>query len=145
MKKYVVIAAAVCMAIGAKAQKLKDTDVPDAVKDSFKKSHPAATVKKWEKEKENYEAEFMTGKTETSVLMDATGKLLETETEISVDQLPKAVNDYIAKNLPGKKIKEASKITDAKNTVTYEAEIAEADYIFDANGSFLKKEVEDND
>ena len=143
MKKHVALIAAAGIALSAKAQKISDTEVPAAVKESFKKAYPAATVKKWEKEKGNYEAEFMTGKTETSVLMDANGKLLETETEIGAEQLPKAVSDYVAKNLGGKKIKEASKITDANNVVTYEAEVGEADYIFDTKGNFIKKEAED--
>ncbi|MBC7865300.1 MAG: hypothetical protein IAF38_20155, partial [Bacteroidia bacterium] len=41
-----------------------------------------------------------------------------------------------------KKVKEAAKITDAKGVVTYEAEIDNADYIFDSTGNFLKKEIE---
>jgi len=73
------------------------------------------------------------------------GQLLETETEISASALPAAVNEYVAKKAAGKKIKEASKIVDDKNVVTYEAELEGADYIFDANGAFIKKETEGKD
>lgn len=143
MKKSILLAALAVIAITrANAQKMKEADVPAAVKSSFSKLHPNAKVEKWEKEAPNYEAEFHEGKTEMSVLMDASGKLLQTEMEINPSGLPKGVSDYAAKNLSGKKIKEAAKITDASGTVTYEAEIDEADYIFDANGTFIKKEVE---
>jgi len=88
---------------GAFAQKLKETEVPSAVKEGFKKHFPNTAVNGWEKENGNYEAGFVLNKAETSALLDASGKLLETESEISVSELPKAVSDYLAKNESGKK------------------------------------------
>jgi len=126
----------------ANAQTVKEAAVPSAVKDALKKAYPTAKVEKWEKEDANYEAEIKVGKVESSLLYDAAGKLLETEVEISVSELPKAVTEYINKNMPGKKTKEASKITDVNGKVSYEAEVDEADYMFDDQGNFLKKEVE---
>ena len=126
----------------AYAQKVKEADVPAAVKESFAKKYAGAKVEKWEKEGAEFEAEFDMGKVETSASFDASGNFLQQEVEIKVAELPKAVSEYVTKNLAGKKIKEASKITDVKGTVMYEAEVDEADYIFDSNGSFLKKEVE---
>ena len=126
---------------GAYAQKVKTADVPAAVISGFNKSFPGAKVEKWEKEGANYEAEFDLNKVESSALMDAAGNLLETETEIAVKDLPKGVTEYLAKYEAGKKIKEASKITDSKGGVSFEAECGEADYIFDSLGNFLKKEI----
>ena len=133
-----------CFAINANAQKMNDADVPVTIKNSFAKMYPTAKVQKWEKEGNNFEAEFDNAKVETSVLIGPNGQLMETEVEIKPTDLPKSVSDYVAKNLVGKKIKEASKITDAKNVVTYEAEVDEADYIFDATGNFIKKNVEND-
>ena len=132
---------AVAIVTVCSAQKIKEADVPAAVKTKFAELYPNTKAEKWEKEGANYEAEFEKSEVETSVLFDASGKLLETETEISVNELPQATKDYLAKNFPGKKIHEASKIVAADGTVTYEAEI-NADYIFDANGNFIKKETE---
>lgn len=123
----------------ANAQKIKEADVPASVKATFAKQYPEIKSAKWEKENANYEAEFDLQKVETSVLMDASGSILETEAEIKVSELPKEASDYLTKNLPGKKIKEASKIVDSKGVVTYEAEIDKSDYIFDAAGKFIKK------
>lgn len=124
------------------AQTVKEAAVPAAVKDALKKAYPTAKVEKWQKEDANYEAEIEVGKVESSLLYDASGNLLETEVEIKVSELPKAVTDYINTNLKGKKTKEASKITDSNGKVSYEAEVDEADYMFDETGNFLKKIVE---
>ena len=42
----------------ANAQHLKETDVPKKIKDSFAVQFPASKVSVWEKEGEDYEAEF---------------------------------------------------------------------------------------
>jgi hypothetical protein len=144
MKKTILLLAAVLLGFAANAQTIKEADVPAGVKAAFTKLYPAAKVKKWEKENGNYEAEFDYNKVETSVLIGPNNNLLETEIEIKVAELPKAVSDYCTKNMPGKKIKEASKITSADGKVSYEAEVDEADYIFDASGTFIKKEVEND-
>ena len=142
MKNLLIIVVLSLGVSSANAQKMKEADVPSAVKDGFKKSFPGSKAEKWEKEGDKYEAEFDLNKVETSALLDASGTLLETETEISVKDLPKGVTEYLNKYEAGKKIKEAAKITDNKGTVSYEAECGEADYVFDSVGNFLKKEIE---
>ncbi len=141
MKNTLLIA--ICLGLTTvQAQKIKESEVPVAVKEGFKKNFPNSKAEKWEKEGANYEAEFDLNKIETSVLLDATGNVLETESEINIQQLPTAATAYLQKNAAGQKIKEAAKITDSKGTVTYEAEAGGADYIFDSTGAFIKKEVE---
>ena len=142
MKNGIIIVALSLGFGSAYAQKMKEADVPAAVKESFTKKYAGAKVEKWEKEGAEFEAEFDMNKEEMSASFDASGNFLQAEVEIKVADLPKAVSEYVTKNLAGKKIKEASKITDAKGVVMYEAEVGEADYIFDANGVFIKKEVE---
>lgn len=135
MKKFILTSAVLAFfALTAFA----GNDVPAAVKTKFATLYPTITKAKWGKEGANYEAEFDVNEVETSVLFDAAGNVLETETEIKVTELPKSVTDYCAKTYAGKKIKEASKIVDNKGTVTYEAEVDGMDRIFDVNGNFLK-------
>lgn len=126
----------------AHAQKLKEADVPAPVKEAFKKQFPNSKVEKWEKEGANFEAEFDLAKAEMSAVYTAEGTLVETEVEIKVSELPQRVSEYMSKNAAGKKIKEASKITSANGTVTYEAEVDEDDFLFDNTGNFLRKELE---
>lgn len=129
-----------------KEEEKADVIIPDAVKAKFKSLYPSVEKVKWGKEDANFEAEFDLNKVETSVVFDATGNALETETEISENDLPVAVKTYVTTNIPNEKIKEASKMTDAKDVVTYEAEVKGVDYVFDIDGKFIKKvEEKDND
>ncbi|MBP9214636.1 MAG: PepSY-like domain-containing protein, partial [Chitinophagaceae bacterium] len=73
-----------------------------------------------------------------SILMDAQGNIIETEIGIEATQLPKGVLEYVKKHYPNKKIKEVAKITDTKETITYEVEIKGMDLIFNTNGVFVK-------
>lgn len=125
--------------LSAISQKISSSKVPVAVNTAFQKQYPNAVVK-WEKEKGNYEAGFKEGNHKVSVVYDAQGKLLETETDISQNELPPNALQYLKTNHAGKKITEAAKITKADGTVLYEAEVGGADMIFDAKGKFLKVE-----
>jgi hypothetical protein len=141
------------------AQNLKEAEIPEQVKNAFQLKHPGIKDAEWEKEGENFEAKFNAKKISVnmengksvktnigrSLLFSASGVLLQTEDEIKASELPLAINDYINKNLSGKKVNEAAKITDAEGKIMYEAEIGKEDYLFDDNGNFLKKEVEDDD
>lgn len=142
MKKLMFICIAAAFTSCADAQKLKEADVPAVVKATFEKQYPGAKAE-WEKEGTNYEAEFDFKKEEMSVVIDATGTIIETEVEIEVSALPKAATDYIATHYKGIKIKEAAKITDAKGVVTYEGEIKGMDLLFDSTGTFIKEVKEE--
>lgn len=142
MKKTMLIVAGLIISLAASAQKVKENDVPAPVKDVFKNSYKDAKEVKWEKEGANYEAEFEISESDQSVIYDPTGKLLETEVEIKTEELPSAVKEYVSKNYKAAKIKEATKITDEKGAVTYEAEVKGKDLIFDSNGKFIKEVVE---
>jgi hypothetical protein len=122
------------------SQNIKESDVPQAVKTKFSAMYPDVSNTKWEMENGKYEAEFKENNTETSVIFEANGMYVQTETEISVSTLPAGVNDYVSKNLPGKKINEASQITLTDGTVVYEAEIGKEDYLFDSGGNYLRKD-----
>jgi len=139
MKHVMIMMAASLISGAAAAQGKQDKDIPASVKSAFLKAHPDAKAVKWEKEGEHFEAEFKQGKTEQSVVLDAQGNILETETEIAVSELPKKASDYVAEHYKGQALKEAARITDAKGTVTYEAEVKGMDLIFDATGAFLKE------
>ncbi len=117
--------------------------VPNVVKAKFATLYPDAKNVKWDKEEALFEAGFKTNDIETSVVFDAAGTVTETETAIEASALPAAITEYVAKNLAGKKIDEAAKIVDASGKVTYEAEVNEADYIFDETGNFISKKEKD--
>lgn len=139
MKKLIVMAVAGLIASCAFAQKIKEKDVPVAVKNAFQKQYPTAKEVKWEKENGNYEVNFDLNKADYSVLLNEVGNILETEVEIAIDKLPAGVVEYVKTNYAGQKVKEAAKITDANGVVTYEAEIKGKDLIFDSAGKFIRE------
>ena len=117
--------------------------VPDAVKAKMSAMYPKADHLKWELEDGNYEASFKENNLETSVIMSADGTIIETENEIDPAQLPQPIHDYVSSQLGGKKISEATKVVNATGQVSYEAEVGEIDYLFDASGQFTKSETEE--
>jgi hypothetical protein len=145
MKTIIFIITIFAFAVNANAQKLVSNDVPDAVKNKFASMYPNVTNHKWEKENSKYEAEFKESGVEKSVLFEANGTYVQTEVEIPVSSLPSGVSDYASKNLAGKKITEATQITSADGTVSFEAEIGGPDYLFDANGNFIRKDSDDSE
>ncbi len=145
MKYMMIIGAFFCASLWSHAQSGKKVAVPEIVQQAFKKLYPKATDVEWEKEGDNYEAECEIAKEEMSVVFDSSGTLLETEKEIEVKALPQAVSNYVQSILPGKKIKEASKITMANGTIFFEAEVDGKDYIFDEQGNFVRIENEAQD
>ena len=117
---------------------MSQKDIPNEVKVAFAKQYPEVKKVKWEKEDGKFEAGFKQNKVESSVLMNANGKILETENEIPVTDLSKSITDYVAKNYPNQKIKGAAKITDAEGVVTFEAEVKGLDLLFSDKGNFIK-------
>ena len=134
----VVISFAGCSSAQKTEKEGKDSKIPATVLDAFKKQFPTITDVDWEQEGPNYEAEFENGEVETSVVINASGVILETETEMEPSALPKAILDYLDTNYKGQKVKEAAKIVLTDGTVNYEAEVNKQDLIFDSNGSFIK-------
>ena len=139
--KKTILALALIVSVSVFAQTetySKSGKIPAIVKAAFEKAYPQVKDAKWEKENGNFEAGYTENKSKKSVLLDAKGKVLETEYEIPLTNLSKAITDYVAKNYPNKKVKGAAKITDFNNKVTYEAEVKGMDILFDDKGNFIK-------
>lgn len=122
MKKIVVLALALIIAGGMTA--FSQTQTSSQKKDAPK---PAPTAVKQEPAKTNT----------TTMAKQTTGK--EEMTMIPMNQMPKDAQNYITKMAPGKKVDKTMKMTDAKGTVTYLAEIGTMVMHFDSTGKFLKE------
>jgi len=115
---------------------------PGPVKKEFRKRYPGTEKVTWEKEGENYEAVFESGQKEQSVLFNASGKVLQTESVINAEELPAKIQEYLISNYMQAPVEAAVKITDAAGVVTYEVIIHQAELLFDANGTPLRQEEE---
>jgi hypothetical protein len=139
MKKIIVLVLSTLLS----ASTIKAIKVPEAIEKAFEQKFPTAKKVKWEKEKTNeYEASFLLNGKEVSALYSQVGQLKETETEISISELPKAVIDALNKKHPNVKIEEAAKIERSDNSVIYETEVKinkkHKDLLFDQNGNDTK-------
>ncbi len=138
MKKLLIVAI-VLFAGSIFAQEAK---VPSQVKAKFKALYPHAEKVKWDVEKPNYEVNFKANDTETSLLFNAKGNIVEVETALEEDDMPGVIEKSVKKNFPGWELKEGSKIVRNGKT-TYEAELKKGkkrmDAIFTPGGKLVKK------
>jgi hypothetical protein len=140
MKKYLILFSIVFFTVSLSyAQRIKNSNVPAAVKIALQKKCSSAKNVVWEKENGNYEANWG-GKSneDNSVQFSPSGAFIEYVKAIPVSQLPKAVGEYVRTHYKAAKITEAGKVTDAKGKTSYEAEVNKKDMLFDENGNFIK-------
>jgi uncharacterized protein with ATP-grasp and redox domains len=140
--KTILVALAMMLAITqGNAQKISAKDVPANVKSSLEKNYAVKDVD-WDKEGTNYEASFEQNGKDISLLFDASGAVLVTETEIKKDELPQSVLDTLTKDFAAYKIEETAKI-ETNGKISYEVEVEKGkqnfDLIFDVNGKLLEK------
>ncbi len=144
MKNLIVVVALVFAAVTISAQTKKEVKVTDKAKACFSKHYPNVKEVKWGKEgSTEFEAEFKQNGEVISVVIDAEGNLKETETDIAKSELPKGVEEYVAKNYQGWSITEAAKIVDSKGKTTFEAQISKGkvnrDLTFTKDGNPVAK------
>ncbi|MES2375692.1 MAG: PepSY-like domain-containing protein [Bacteroidota bacterium] len=141
MKKITLSTAIGCLLVSGlvMAQKVKSSGVPVAAVNALMQKYPSATKITWEKEHGNYEANWG-GKSgeDMSVAFTPAGVFVEQVEAITISALPAGVATYIKAHYKGVKITEAGKVTNAKGTIMYEAEVKGKDLVFDEKGNFLK-------
>jgi hypothetical protein len=143
MKKLIltitVIVFLVFIASGQKA-----IDVPAGLKTTFTQKLPAASKVEWGRENDQeWEAEFKLDGKECSATFDNAGTWIETESEISLKEIPAAVKITLDKESSGYKIGE-SVIAENKDGKVYEFLLSkdkkEFELLIDLNGKMVKKE-----
>lgn len=123
--------------------------VPAEILNDFTDRHPDAQDVEWEKEADMWEGEFEENGVEVSILYDADFNWVRTEREISVDDLPASVTEYIATNFPEGEMEEAElfESRDEGDMYIVEVEQGEKEYelFFTLDGDFIRQEVEEDD
>ena len=146
------VALAACARWPWEKEKLTLDQVPAAVRATIEKEAKGAEIKEIEKEDEDgklvYEAEFVRDGKETEIKVDPAGKLLSTEVELTLAEVPAAVKATILKEAKGAAIKEVEKETKDGKTA-FEAEFVvdgkEVEIMVDPAGKLLSREVEDEE
>jgi uncharacterized membrane protein YkoI len=145
MKTASVLCLVVLMSGFASAQKLKESEVPEAVKNAFNQKFSGVKEVKWSKESATvFEVEFEVAEHEQSATFDNSGRWTGTETEIKKSELPATVQATIAKEFSGYKIDEAEKAESPDHGSFYEVELKNGKQKYEvqlsAEGKVIKKE-----
>ena len=141
MKKIALFVMSLAIVFCACGQKVKESEIPSAVLEKFKKEYPEKTDVKWEKKGSNYEAKYKDKNEHLAVQYDKDGNVVQMEHEISVSLLPAEVKTYTDKNIPGKNITEAYIVTDKNGDKVYECVVEQSTYVFDSNGNYKDKKA----
>lgn len=140
--KKTIIAAVLCwavVAVQAQERTKGKVIIPNPVSEAFANTYPGIKAH-WGKEKDGtYEASFTKQGMKMSATYQASGVLVETETDITIKDLPATVQAYVKDKRKGARITEAARIAKANGDINYEAELQGVDLIFDAKGNLVKE------
>lgn len=147
MKKIFILFTAVLFTCNVLAQKISSDNVPVAVVTAFKAKFSIAEKTTWEMDYDNYQADFIVGKSEFSAKFDKEGKWLETATYLKISELPKAIKDALSKKygeLSAFKVESPIKVESEKSTV-YAMDIIKGEsayeLVYDEAGELLEDDV----
>lgn len=142
MKKIILLLAiTIGFIAGSYAQNLMPNDVPAKATKSFEKSHSKISQVDWSKEGDNFKASYIENDINKAVVYTDSGKLMETEKEITFSQIPTSVLKYVNDNFPGQIIKKKVLITRSNGKSTYELKIKQQDLAFNSQGKYLQPET----
>lgn len=146
MKKLILFVAfcAMTQVTFSQAQISKSRTVPVNILKAFQKSHPKATILKWNDEPPIWEAKYKDGDKTGAISYNLKAKITETELVIPKNQLPNklAIPDFIKSKYPNEKIQRCEKVEKANGVITYEIQITGKEIIFDTNGKYLSEEMD---
>ncbi|MER2998038.1 PepSY-like domain-containing protein [Pontibacter populi] len=108
--------------LAVNAQDVNPKDVPTAVTNAISQKYTNATKIDWEMNESNYEAEFKINRTEHTVLVDPTGRILMTKRDVDKKELPQAINASITQNYKGLKLDDVE-ILEKGGTTYYQVEL----------------------
>ena len=131
------------MAFTAKGQK---KEVPAKVKTAFTQKFPNATKVEWGRENATeWEAEFKMNAKDYSANYDNNGNWMETEYQVSENELPAAVKSSLSNKYASSKILVAE-ISETKDGKVYEVLLKingeKSEVVLSANGKVLKQKEE---
>lgn len=142
MKKIILMLAIAGLITASYAQNLVSSEVPAAISKSFVKTHANIDSVAWSKSGENYLASYMVDHKHMTALYDVSGKLKQTEKQISLSKLPTPILKYVNDNYPGEMVKKALIITSSKGKTSYAINIKQMDLAFDSNGKLMSPAIQ---
>ncbi len=121
------------------SQKIKEKDVPPKVIAALKKQFPNSKKANWEMTEEKYNTTFEVYGQKGRASFTDKGRILNSEMQITKDDLPFSVGYYIKKNHDNEKIQIASKLKDTSGAISYHIVIPDFMLTFNAAGEFVNE------
>ena len=147
MKSLLIIFFSLLLSVSVLAQDIKESQLPHAVADSFKKNFTPAGKVLWTKKDNLFTASFKEDKQNTIASFAADGMLAETKTDVLYNELPGSIVTYIATTYKEAKVESSClRVTPAEGSQYYIVlskvkAIDVAEFYFDMKGHLLKKNV----
>ena len=121
------------------SQKIKEKDVPPKVIAALEKHFPNSKKATWEMAEEKYNTTFEVYGQKGSASFTDKGRILNSEMQITKDDLPFSIGYYIKKNHDNDKIQIASKLKDTSGAISYHIVIPDFMLTFNAAGEFVNE------
>lgn len=124
-----------------------ESTAPAQVQVAFNNKFPTVEKAEWSKESEGvWEAEFKMMEKDMSANFLADGTWLETETELTSDDLPQEVEDAVAAQFAGYSVKEMNLVEKTGEPKTYEIELEKdgqtTEALFAEDGTLIQQQAE---
>ncbi len=117
-KKIFALCLATGLVFGLNAQqKVKDADVPAAVKTAFNSAYANAKDIDWKMKDGKYKVHFEVGDNDQFATYDQSGKLVSSGVEIRKSELPQAITDAVKSGYSGRTIDDAYRVEKDGKTV----------------------------
>ncbi|GAA4434386.1 hypothetical protein GCM10023188_25260 [Pontibacter saemangeumensis] len=110
--------------LGAHAQDIKEKEVPQAVTSALAQKYAGATNAEWEKEGDNYEAEFRVERTEHTVLLNPSGEVLVAKSDVPLNDLPQPIKSALDQKYKGMPVDDTEQLEKEGKTF-YQLEVEE--------------------
>lgn len=140
MKKILLLALPLLLALSSCAQDIPQNIVPSVVLNAFQQKFPKATDIEWEKKGDLYEVEFEVQFKDHKMLIDSTGKIVKHKAEINNADLPAPVKATLQKGFSKYKLDDAKRI-ETEGVVIYKVEVENASeerkIYLDADGKII--------
>ncbi|WP_276498725.1 PepSY-like domain-containing protein [Pontibacter litorisediminis] len=111
MKKiFVGLAVVGASVIAAQAQDVPAKEVPEAVKSALTQKYANATDLEWEKDGNNYEADFDVDRIDYAAMIDPSGKILMTKRDVMEKDLPQGIRTAIDQKYKGMRVDDVEQV-----------------------------------
>ena len=145
MKKVqITILALFGVGVFACANEIPSNQIPSVVKNALMSKYPDATDIEWEMKKQLYEVEFEIGEADYDAWIDSTGTILKVVKDISLTEIPVAIQKSIALEFKQQTIDDAEEILIKENKyyrIELEGALGDHKVVYNSDGKLENSAV----